>query len=212
MKYKRLILIGNIINDNEKVLDIGTDHAIIPVMLLKEKNGVSVTATDINDEPLLIAKKMINDSDLENEINLIKSDGLENINPNEFDVIIIAGMGGRTISKIIGQKIFLGKYILHPTTDLLLLRHKIRDIGMKISNEWVIKEGKVYNIIIEVISGNMILNSRCLYMGPYLIKKQESIPYYKSILKKLNKNSISSGNKNLMIQERKWLEEKIWNE
>ena len=148
MSHKRLRLISSLINKNERVLDVGTDHAFVPIFLLEDNITNNIDATDISKKPLGFAQKNLKDKGYLNDVNLILSDGFEKIDVNNYDVIIIAGMGGNTISKIISSKTFKGRYIIHATTSLGTIRKTIEKIGISIFNEIIIKEGKIFNIII----------------------------------------------------------------
>lgn len=192
MEHKRLNFIKKLIKNNEKVLDVGTDHALIPIMLYNEKITKFIDVSDINIKPLNIAKKNIENEGIEKKINLILSNGFENINPNLYNTIIIAGMGGITISKIISSKKFYGRYILQPTTKFETLRNTLIKEGFKIKNEWIVKEGKIYNLIIESVKGKQKLTNKELFLGPYLIKKHKKIEineYFVFLLEILIKNN-----------------------
>ncbi|BDU67648.1 MAG: SAM-dependent methyltransferase [Candidatus Tyloplasma litorale] len=214
MKYKRLSFIKSLINKDEFVLDVGTDHALIPIFLFKDKITQNIIASDINEEPLKMAQKNIIKNNLDKKIKIIVSNGIEKIDVEKIDVIVIAGMGGDKISEIISQKKFNGRYILHPTTNFELVRERLSKINFYIKNEWIIKERKIFNLIIEAIPGTMNLSKKELFMGPSLIykKDKEIIDYYKYNLKIFNDNSIKSKNINFKKNEREWLKDKLWNE
>lgn len=209
----RLELIAKQIKSDEKVLDVGTDHALLPIHLYKNNITKNIVASDINTKPLEFALNNIKKEGLENKIHLILMNGLQDVDINTFDTIIIAGMGATTIGEIISKKEFKGRYIIHSTTHIPDVRRYIQQIGHTITNEWVNQEGKIYNIIIETRLGKMKLTDQEIYLGPCLINKpQESNSYYKFLLKTLEKNANDSGIKELKIEERKWLEKQLWNE
>ncbi len=214
MKYKRLSFILERINKDERVLDVGTDHALLPIMLVKQGITNNVVASDVNQEPLNIAIENINNESLEDLIETRLMNGIEGIKENEFDSIVIAGMGGLTISSIIKEKEFNGRYIIHSTTNLEELRLALQDIGYMINDEWVVFERKVHNVIIEAIPGDMNLSEKEIFMGPKLIDKNddEVINYYQHLFDVFERNSKLSKNEELKINERNWLKEKLWNE
>ncbi|NQX83389.1 MAG: SAM-dependent methyltransferase [Mycoplasmataceae bacterium] len=213
MKYKRLNFIANQVRKDEKVLDIGTDHAIVPILLLENGITKNILASDINTEPLTFAKDNLKSKKMDDKVKLLLMDGIKDIEPNEYDVIIIAGMGGQTISNILKQKKFNGRYILHPTTDIVTVRKTIQKLKMKITNEWVICEGKVYNVIIEAKKGNESLTEKELFLGPILMKEKNTNKYYQYLLDIFERNVKLSRDSNLKLKERKWLKEKLeWSE
>ncbi len=213
-KYKRLKKIASLIKENERVLDVGTDHAYIPIFLLENKITDNIDASDINEHPLNTAKNNLKSKGYEDKVGLFLTNGLNGFNLNNYDVIIIAGMGGQTISNILKSKNFNGRYIIHSTTSVPSVRKTIQDIGLNITKEHLVIEGKIYNIIIEAIPGNMNLSDKELFMGPSLLKQDgnDVNNYYEFIFNTLEKNAFQSNNENFKIKERNWLREKIWSE
>ena len=97
----RLSLCASFVRQDSKLADIGTDHAYLPVWLCQ--NGVckSAVAADINPEPLSRGQLTIAQAGLEDKVKTRLSDGLKSISADEADDIVIAGMGGELIAKII---------------------------------------------------------------------------------------------------------------
>lgn len=83
--FKTINLIKKNLNENIKVLDIGTGSGCISISLKKEIPGLDITAVDISEDALVVAKN----NALENncEINFIKSDLFNNID-DKYDLII----------------------------------------------------------------------------------------------------------------------------
>ena len=83
--FKTINLIKKIFNENIKILDIGTGSGCISIALKKEIPGLDITAVDISEDALVVAKN----NALENncEINFIKSDLFNNID-DKYDLII----------------------------------------------------------------------------------------------------------------------------
>ncbi|NOQ50129.1 MAG: methyltransferase [Mycoplasmataceae bacterium] len=169
MISKRLTTICNfIIGDH--VLDIGTDHGLIPIFLLQNNLVNRVTATELNDGPLEIAKKSFKKNHLDEQINLIKADGFKTLNPDEFSTIIIAGMGGTLISQIINNDLYSGRYVLHPTNNFRKLRETLKTLKFTIIHEQLVVENKINNLIIVAEKTIKIqhLNEYNLVVGPKL--------------------------------------------
>ena len=83
--FKTINLIKKNLNENIKVLDIGTGSGCISIALKKEIPGLDITAVDISEDALVVAKN----NALENncEINFIKSDLFNNLD-DKYDLII----------------------------------------------------------------------------------------------------------------------------
>lgn len=128
--------------------DIGTDHAYIPIELSKRK--IRAIATDIMPGPLKIAEENVKKNEAPVELRL--GAGLEPINKGEADCIIIAGMGGEMIEKILSdspEKATGVTLILQPMNRQYELRTYLLEKGFQIINEDLAVEGfKVYNLLV----------------------------------------------------------------
>lgn len=131
--------------------DIGTDHAYIPIALIKENVCKKIIATDLKKGPLEIAENNIKKYGFSDRIETRLGDGLSPLKENEAQQIIIAGMGGFLISKILenGKKTAnRSELILQPMNCQYELRKYLISNGYKIINEDLALEGfKIYNII-----------------------------------------------------------------
>lgn len=97
----RLELIASFVPDHAVLADIGTDHAFLPVKLVLEKRIEKAFAMDIGTGPLERAVEHISAYSLTDCIETRLSDGLTALKPGEVDTILIAGMGGDLILKIL---------------------------------------------------------------------------------------------------------------
>ena len=127
---KRLLKIAEFIPAGSCVADIGTDHAVLPIHLIRSGLANVAIATDINKKPLGKAAENIDAAALSDYITLRLGDGLSCIEPNEVDTIIIAGMGGELIADILDACPWLrsGSYrlVLQPMTRSERLRKYLR--------------------------------------------------------------------------------------
>ncbi len=99
----RLDMITGLVPECNIVCDIGTDHAYIPIRLIQEEKCNKVIATDINEGPIKTALRNISEYGLENRIEARVGNGLDCIEDDECDNILICGMGGLTITDILKQ-------------------------------------------------------------------------------------------------------------
>lgn len=133
--------------------DIGTDHAYVPIKLFEA--GIKVIATDIMPGPLKIAAENIRKQNADVELRL--GGGLSPIKKGEVDTVIIAGMGGEMILKIISEDYEKAKgfrLILQPMNRQDELREYLLNNGFNIIEEDLAIEGfKVYNLIVAEFSG-----------------------------------------------------------
>lgn len=136
--------------ENESIIDIGTDHAYVPIVAMQRKIIKKAIASDIRKGPLEIAKKNIIDNGFEKKIEVVLSDGFENILPGA-KTAIISGMGGLVICDIIGRAKnilpTLEQLILQPQNNIYYVRKLLHANGFAIRNEILLYQQNFYNII-----------------------------------------------------------------
>ncbi len=154
----RLSLCASMVRKNHRVADIGTDHAYLPVWLCKNNISPSAIAADINPEPLKRGVQTIEKYCATSLVTPCLSDGLQQINPDLIDDIIIAGMGGELIADIISNTPWVKneKYhlILQPMTKADSLREYLYSNGFNIDyEEATIAENKLYTVMSVFYTG-----------------------------------------------------------
>lgn len=75
-------------NNSKKILDLCTGSGAIAVSLAKYLPQAEITAIDISNEALKIAKKNAISNNVENQITFISSDMFTNLNEEKFDIIV----------------------------------------------------------------------------------------------------------------------------
>ena len=153
----RLKAVYDAVPQDAKVADIGTDHAFLPIALIKNGRAKSVIACDINEKPLENARRSVERSGC-TDIDLRLSDGLEHIKKGEADCIVIAGMGGEVISGILNRCLFLKDtaitLVLQPMTGADVLRRFLCENGFVIAKEkGVAQDKRIYTVITAHYTG-----------------------------------------------------------
>mgnify|MGYP002140913786 CR=1 FL=1 len=145
----RLRAIAGMVTKGNRLADVGCDHGYLSIWLVSEKTVPSAIAMDVRPGPLSRARENITRYGLEDYIETRLSDGLAKLEPGEGDTLVIAGMGGPLMERILkdGAKVREGfqELILQPQSDLPHFRHFLAEIGWEIVSEEMIKEdGKFY--------------------------------------------------------------------
>ena len=87
------ILVEEVINiakktNSKKILDLCTGSGAIAVSLAKYLPDAKITALDISNDALKIAKKNARSNNVEEQITFINSDMFTNLNEEKFDIIV----------------------------------------------------------------------------------------------------------------------------
>lgn len=155
----RLRAIASQVPHGARFADIGTDHAYLPVWLLLQGTLDRAIAADLRAGPLGRAKKTAAQYGVAGRISFRLCDGLSGIQPEEADVIAIAGMGGDTIISILASAFWVrreGKtLLLQPMTAHPELRRWLRGQGYAIAGEQIAREGNRLYSIWTVRGGEM---------------------------------------------------------
>ncbi len=174
----RLKAIGDLVDSHSFVLDIGCDHGLLEVYLLKK--NIKVVGSDNKQGPLDKAKKNLKDNKVSCELRL--GDGLDAL--KDEDTVIISGMGGLNIINILRRDIKKSKsvntYILSPNNYIEQVRRFLVRLGYNISNELLVKDKYIYNIIV-FNKGKKFYRNKEYFFGPILLKRKDKLfyEYYK---------------------------------
>lgn len=141
----RLETAASLVRPCERLCDVGTDHAYLPISLVKRGVCERAIACDLRPGPLANAKVNVESEGLADRIELRLSDGLDAIREGEADEIVIAGMGGILISRILSRAGRLTGsgvgLILQPQSHAHILRAFLVENGFRILRETVCREG-----------------------------------------------------------------------
>lgn len=187
---RRIEALASLVDNDAKVIDIGTDHAYLPIYLYKNNITKNVVGSDISSKVLDFAYNNLSKYGLCDKIKLVLSDGFNNITDN-FDIAVISGVGTETIKKILDKQDLPNTLIISSHKNVYDLRVYMQNIGYVIKKEVVVKENNIYYNIIKYIKGISKLDEYSLIVGlsndleyrDYLLNKYMSL-YEKSKNKK----------------------------
>lgn len=140
-----------------RVVDVGTDHAYLPIFLVREGIVARALACDINQGPIDSARANIAAAGLADRIETMRTDGLHGVEDFQPDHIMIFGMGGELIIKILTEAPWVrdGKIglILQPMSRAHLLRAWLLGNGFEITGETITFEDKYYQTVAACYCG-----------------------------------------------------------
>ena len=146
---KRLSSVASMVTAGYCLADVGTDHGYVPIYLYERQVVPKAIAMDINEGPLERARLHISESALSGVIETRLSDGLATLKPYEAESVVIAGMGGPLIIKILSAHpevtASVKEFILQPQSEIAQVRRWLWDQGYEITEEHMVYEdGKYY--------------------------------------------------------------------
>ena len=176
MISKRLELVASFVPQGAILLDVGSDHAYLPIELVERGQIEAAIAGEVVDGPYQSALKNVEAHGLKEKIQVRLANGLAAFEEeDQVSVITIAGMGGRLIATILEEGldklVNVERLILQPNNREDDLRIWLQDHGFQIVAESIIEEaGKFYEILV-VEAGQMKLSASDLRFGPFLSKE-----------------------------------------
>lgn len=203
MLETRLAHLAAMVDENTRLADIGTDHAYLPIDLVKSGKIQFAIASDVAKGPLDNAKTDILEAGLSNQIQTRLGSGLETIKPEDkIETVVIAGMGGKLMTDLL--EAVKEKDELYPT---LILEPNIGEPGVRkwlmehnyqiIQEEIIDTAGHIYELIKAILTDKMHqLSDKEILFGPFLLKEKNSVfikkwtnqlAYQKQLLVNLNK-------------------------
>lgn len=188
---KRLQAVADLVDHTGCVADVGTDHGYIPIYLIEHEICRKAIAMDIRKGPLQRAQEHIEEHQLGAYIQTRLSDGLTGLGYEEADAIVIAGMGGALMGRILtegaavmGDQTVL---VLQPQSELSEFRRFLQEQGYQLLAEDMVKEdGKFYPMMkvcrSNAVNGQSLMGAGMppcpreeLEYGPLLIRQHHPV-------------------------------------
>ena len=153
----RLATIASLVTPGSRLVDVGCDHGFLSIWLVQQGIVPSAIASDVRPGPLSRAVEHVREMGLESRIETRLSDGLKAIEPGEGDTLVIAGMGGPLMERLLSEskttRDSFKEFILQPQSDIPHFRRYLLDEGLTIIDERIVEEdGKFYPMMKAVFS------------------------------------------------------------
>lgn len=176
----RLKKIADFVPDGGVVADVGTDHGHLPIYLVSLHKNTGAIAMDVRPGPLSRAQQAVRVHGLQDKIELRLADGLAALKPGEADTVVIAGMGGALIQKILGEGMHMwdsvGHWILSPQSEIGETRHWLEDHGFSILKEDMVLDAGKYYVVMDAVRGSMHYDQEFEYAyGQKLIRSSHPV-------------------------------------
>ena len=180
----RLACVASLVKKCDCVIDVGTDHAYLPVFLVENRVCESAFACDVKKGPLENAKETVKNYGLEDKIETVLSDGLDSVQPMKNCCVVLAGMGGILISELLMRAGWLCdesvQIVVQPMSHAEYVRRFLYENGFEITEEKTAADGKhVYLALSAVYTGKRTEYTEAkLYYGKLLENRDETTARY----------------------------------
>ncbi len=229
---RRLDTLAKAVSPGHRIADIGTDHGFVPIVLVESGKCPGAIAADVHEGPLQRAKDHIKEVGLSDRIATKQTDGLDGIDPDDVDTVLIAGMGGSLMERILSDHpefFAAGKeFVLSPQSEWFKIRKLLRRMSYRIIQEWFLfEDGKYYVVMkagpipdhdqISPVSSQERQDLEDLF-GPYLLQvKDETLRSYmllqrdkkKEILARLEREGVAWEKSAGLAQELRMVEKAL---
>lgn len=161
-----------------RIIDVGTDHAYLPIFLVREGISACALACDIHRGPVEVARANIMEAGLTEQISVRQTDGLHGTEAFSPDDVLIFGMGGELIARILSEAEWIRTprigLVLQPMSRANVLRRWLLENGFEITDETLTFDGKYYQTIAARFSA-MPKIGRCDYSEEELLLGRKNL-------------------------------------
>lgn len=176
MISKRLSIVASFVPQGAVLLDVGSDHAYLPIELVESGKIERAIAGEVVVGPYQSAVKNVETHGLVDKIQVRLANGLAAFEEtDQVSTITIAGMGGRLIATILEEGLdklsSVNRLILQPNNREDELRVWLQAHGFQIVAESILEEAGKYYEIIVVETGIMNLSASEVRFGPFLLQE-----------------------------------------
>ena len=190
---KRLAAVAGCVEKNSTVIDVGTDHGLVPVWLVQAGIAGKVYATDLKPGPLHRAGELVRETKTERFITLRVCDGLDGFSAADADTVIVSGMGGENIAGILSRAPWTKdgvRLVLQPQSKSDALRRFLLENGYTVQSEHLVEDaGRFYQILCACGGEGKSYTEAELYTGRFEQVSDEPLmlPYLERLSARVRK-------------------------
>ena len=176
---KRLAAVAEFVPQGARLLDVGSDHAYLPIALMEEGKIDFAIAGEVVKGPYESAVHNVAGAGLADKIVVRLADGLAAFGASDkVTTITICGMGGGLIADILAAGVeklaSVDRLILQPNNREDELRAWLMNNGFNLVTEEIMTENDKFYEIMVVEHGQMTLSETDLRFGPFLNQEKSS--------------------------------------
>ena len=174
LKDERMKAIYSALREGVTVMDVGTDHALIPIELILSGKAPKCILTDISAPSLEKGVKNAKKALCGDKITAYCTNGTLGVPLEGETDVIIAGMGGELIAEIIEQDPRFKnegiRLVAQPMSKAEVLREYLAKNGFEVTAEVKVEScGRIYSVISAFYTGNVKeLSNKQAYLGFFI--------------------------------------------
>lgn len=150
---RRIEILCSLLFKTEFFADVGCDHGYCTEYMLKNGLCERAIVTDVSAECLSKAETLLADYLRSGVCTSLCTDGLNGV-PKDVSLVLISGMGGMEIKKILSEGFLPKSFLFQPMRDSRALRDYLLERGARIERDFTFfAEGKFYDVISGRSSG-----------------------------------------------------------
>jgi tRNA (adenine22-N1)-methyltransferase len=140
----RLDAILSLLSPCQRLADVGTDHALIPVVAVQRGITEFAIASDLRAPPLVLARQNIARAGLAAQVTVLQGDGLRPLMGLNIEALVMAGMSGEQMVRLLRATpevtAALSQLVLQPNQEVDSVRAWALESGLHVRAERMIEE------------------------------------------------------------------------
>ncbi|HEX6244595.1 MAG TPA: class I SAM-dependent methyltransferase [Polyangiales bacterium] len=133
------------------LVDVGTDHALLPIAAVERGIAARAIASDLREPPLRAARRTLRSSKARDRLLLLREDGLSALARGAVDAVSMAGMSGALMVQLCQASAHVlegvGQLVLQPNSDAVLVRAWALRYGWHLREErMVLENGQFFTL------------------------------------------------------------------
>lgn len=192
----RLQMNADMIPKGCRLADIGCDHGYVSIYLAERNLCEKILALDVGKGPLAAAEKNIGEAGLSDRIECRLSDGMKELKPGEADTLLIAGMGGMLVCRILEQSpdVLAGikTLILQPQSDPGEVRRKLSAFGFALEDERCCQDSGKWYLAMKAsrVEGRTVVRTEGEYRYGWILPARRDPVYHSYLLHEREKKEL----------------------
>jgi tRNA (adenine22-N1)-methyltransferase len=154
---RRLECVLELLRPCATLVDVGTDHGLLPVAAVLRGVAKQAIAVDLREAPLAGARVHIERMGVAAQVIALKGDGLSELQQHQVEAVVIAGMSGESMLRIFeaAPQVLarVEQVIVQPNQNVHLLRAWALVNGWHLRDERMIDERGQYFVVCAFVPG-----------------------------------------------------------